>query len=544
VLRATWWLGLAVLVAVPLTLAGPAQHHVGRLPGMAFGPVTGAVRTAGLLAGVLALSVLVAAAVLPSRLSWLNRAFGIERVLRGHRRTALIALYLVLAHVLLVLAARPADLRLLDLAQAPPRARAAVTATIGLALLCWMAQSAKARRQYTWWRISHVLLALSVLLLSGLHILWLNHLVRDDAMRLVFVAIASGLLLMLAWRWLIEPLRARTRPFVVEEVRLESDEICTLVLAPKHGYQPGVRFAPGQFAWIRLDHPFSLREEHPFTIASGAHDHRRIEFTIRQAGDFTRRVRQLEPGRLVYLDGPHGSFSSDHVRGAGAVLIAAGVGITPMISMLRTFEHRGDRREHVLIYAASDERNLLFTAELDGLQTALSLQVLRVVSRPGAAWTGLTGRVDDRLLRLALPVPHAGTSPWRDRHVFICGPAPMVLGTVAALQRLKVPASRIHTELFDLGGEVPAAVPPPAGLGAATPGDGDDLIESWTQAVTLLPRDLSPDLRGGPAPGVPDPDGAGGAGGLRITPGPAASEQSAVSPSDPTVPIRHPRSRG
>ena len=137
----------------------------------------------------------------------------------------------------------------------------------------------------------------------------------------VALAVAVWLLLMLAWRWLIEPLRARTRPFVVEEVRPESEQICTLVLAPKHGYQPGVRFAPGQFAWIRLDHPFSLREEHPFTIASGAHDHRRIEFTIRQAGDFTRKVRALQPGRLVYLDGPHGSFSSDHVRGGGAVLI-------------------------------------------------------------------------------------------------------------------------------------------------------------------------------------------------------------------------------
>ena len=75
-------------------------------------------------------------------------------------------------------------------------------------------------------------------------------------------------------------------------------------------------FAPGQFAWLRLTRSVTA-EEHPFTIASSPHLPGRVEFTIRNAGDFTRGINRLKPGQPVWVDGPHGSFTSDvsSVRG-------------------------------------------------------------------------------------------------------------------------------------------------------------------------------------------------------------------------------------
>jgi predicted ferric reductase len=432
-LRVAWPAGLVLLLAVPLWFTADAVAD------------ESAVRRVSVFSGVLAVAVLVATTVLPSRLSYLNLAFGIERVLRLHRRAGLVAAGAVLLHVVAVLVEDPGNLGLFDLRTAPPRARAAVLATAGIAVLCLLAVLRRARRRYTLWRWVHVTVALSVLVLVALHVLWLDHLIRDVAMRRILAAMALGLGLVLAYRWLWEPFAARHRPFVVDEVRHEGPTTSTVVLTPQHAWQPGVRFAPGQFAWIRLGGPFALREEHPFSIASGAHEYRRLEFTVREAGDFTRKLRRLEPGRVVYLDGPHGSFTVDHHRTTGVVLVCAGVGITPMISMLRTFAHRGDHRRHLLLTSARTPDDLLFRDELELLRHRLRLDVVEVVSSPSPGWTGFAGRIDQDLLDEVLP--RRGRA---DLHYFLCGPPQMVRGTADALRRLSIPDRRVHTEQFDM----------------------------------------------------------------------------------------------
>lgn len=433
-LRGAWWAALAGLVVVPVVLALGSEHH-------------GVATTSALLTGVLAASLLVAAVVLPSRLGHLTRAFGIERLLRGHRRFALATLALVVAHVVLVVAADHHAIELLDVRTAPDRARAAVGSTVAMGVLCLMATARRARRHYALWRLVHLVLASCVLVLAGLHIYWLDHLIRDTATRWLFTAVAAGLVAMLAHRWLYEPFVARSRPYTVLEVRAENSSTSTVVLAPRHGYQPGLRFAAGQFAWIRLDSPFALREEHPFTIASGAHDHRRLEFTVREVGDFTRQVRQLAPGRTVYLDGPHGSFSLDSSpgvdRAAGVVMVAAGVGMTPMMSMLRTLAHQRDRRSHLVIQGARTPDDLLFRSELAQLQRVLDLRVVQVLSAPTPEWTGWVGRIDEHVLRTLLPRS-------RRRPYFLCGPPVMVTQVSSSLRRLGVPMDSIYTELFDM----------------------------------------------------------------------------------------------
>src|SRR5207302_10053039 len=99
--------------------------------------------------------------------------------------------------------------------------------------------------------------------------------------------------------------------------------------------------------------PSSRCEEPPFTIAFCAHLGLLTEFTIRRSGDFTSQLRLLRPGSPVWVDGPHGAFTLDLQRTTGLVMIAGGVGITPMMSMLRTLAHRRDRRPHRLLVIAS-----------------------------------------------------------------------------------------------------------------------------------------------------------------------------------------------
>jgi 3-phenylpropionate/trans-cinnamate dioxygenase ferredoxin reductase subunit len=400
--------------------------------------------------GLLATSLLVCAVVLPSRVRSLTRTLGIDGVLGIHRFVGLAVTMLVGLHIVLVLAAKPANVALFDVLHAPNRARAAVGATVALvALVTLTVLRRRLRQRYEVWRWMHLALAGSVLVLCALHIWWLNHLVRDTAMRALFIVLAVAALGVLGYRWLWLPIFGPCREYVVRELRPETSTVSTLVLEPRRdrrqrGYRT-LAFAPGQFAWIRLN-PSIGAQEHPFTIASSAHVGLWTEFTIRHTGDFTNELRQLRPGSPVWVDGPHGAFTLDLRRCTGLVMIAGGVGITPMMSMLRTLAHRRDRRPHRLVVVARTLDDLLFRAELSELQQRLDLTVIELLRAPPPSWTGASGAVDEELLTALLP----GAFRRNQLDYYLCGPPAMVTDVLTVLDGLDVPQPRIHTEQFDL----------------------------------------------------------------------------------------------
>lgn len=401
--------------------------------------------------GLVAVSALVGTIVVTSRLRSLTSGLGMEQVLVVHRYLGLVVLGLVLAHTAVVVLANPSrNIALLDLAHAKPGMRAATIATIALVVL---GLTALLRRwlqlPYQLWRIAHLILAATTVAGSALHVLLLNHLVRDDGMRIWFAAIVGSLIVVLVLRWCLRPLLAGRPGYRVQEVRPESDTVSTLVLTAsrwrRRSHRDALGFAPGQFAWLRLRR-WSLLTDHPFTIASGARADGTLEFTVRHLGDYTRTLGRLSPGTRVYLDGPHGSFSVDHTRATGLVLLAGGVGITPMMSMLRTLADRGDRRPHRLLISGRSPDDLLFIDELEDLQARLHLTVVPTLTQPHPGWTGATGRIDAAMLATVLP----GSFRRDQLDYFLCGSSPFVNGVSTALDEIGIPRQRIHTEQFDM----------------------------------------------------------------------------------------------
>ena len=103
----------------------------------------------------------------------------------------------------------------------------------------------------------------------------------------------------MAWVRLGKPLALLRRPYRVESVRGERGGAFTLAVAPDG--HPGLRFSPGQFAWVTLfGSPFADRE-HPFSFSGSAEAGGRLEFTIKALGDFTRRVPQAARGERVFV---------------------------------------------------------------------------------------------------------------------------------------------------------------------------------------------------------------------------------------------------
>jgi len=444
-LRALWITGFVVILVVPSLLWFTVPPSV-----------TGnGVRRVSLwsnlsvVTGLLATSAMVCVVVLPSRIRSLNRAFGIESIIDLHRFLGIVTASLVLLHLACVVAADPTNTALLNFAEAPGRAQSAMVATLGLVAIVLLAVLRKKfELSYEFWRPSHIALAVLVLVTSAMHVVLLNQLMNDPTFALVLTALALAVVLVFGYRWIWRNIYDQSTEFLVRDVRLENPTVATLVLEPKARNRDGSTtcwaFAPGQFAWIRLDRS-ATGQEHPFTIASSAHDEF-TEFTIRGAGDFTRRIRRLQPGQPVWVDGPHGAFTSDlTTASAGFVLMAGGVGITPMLSMVRTAAHRGDPRPFRLVVVASALEDLFFREELATLRRYIDLEVTEVLRRPRPDWSGPIGGIDVPLMSLVV----GDLGDPQDLDYFICGPPGMVVDAMNVLDEMSVPADRVHTEQFD-----------------------------------------------------------------------------------------------
>jgi 3-phenylpropionate/trans-cinnamate dioxygenase ferredoxin reductase subunit len=444
-LRAIWLAGFAVIViapsllwfAVPPSVTGNGVRRISLWSNLS------------VVTGLLATSAMVCVVVLPSRIRSLNRAFGIENVIDLHRFLGIVTASLVLLHLACVVAADPTNTALLNFPEAPGRAQNAVVATLGLVAIVLLAiLRRRFDLSYEFWRTTHIGLAVLILVTSAAHIVLLNQLMNDPTFALVLTLLAVAVVLVFAYRWIWRNIYDQSTEFLVRDVRLENPTVATLVLEPKTRNRDGSTtcwaFAPGQFAWIRLDRS-ATGQEHPFTIASSAHDEF-TEFTIRGAGDFTRRIRRLLPGQPVWVDGPHGAFTSDLTNAsAGFVLMAGGVGITPMLSMVRTAAHRGDPRPYRLVVVASAPEDLFFREELANLRRYIDLEVTEVLRRPRPDWSGPIGGIDAELM--ALVVNDVGEP--QDLDYFICGPPGMVVDAVNVLDAMSVPTDRVHTEQFD-----------------------------------------------------------------------------------------------
>lgn len=405
-----------------LALCGPVAARVFTAERVGFWP------EASIITGLLATSLLAAVLVLTSRVQSITRAFGISTVQGTHRYLGLLTVAMMAAHVAAVVIGNPANVALLG----PGAPTVAMFGLAALMAACALgaASGATRRSRYERWRWAHIVLAALVLAASTAHIVLLHHLVEDPAEGALLGGIAGFVGAVLIGRWLISPMTA-AGSYVVVDVTDDSPTVSTLTLRPRRT-NGRMQFAPGQFAWLRT-HRVPI-VEHPYTISSATQDGDRPTFTFRHGGRSAATLQSLRLGDQVWLDGPHGDMTPP--SGAGVVLVAGGVGITPMLSMLRTMARDGDDRP-VRVLLADQPGETMFRDELVQLQTQLAMTVTETERAP----------VTPSMLHHLLPPVFV-----RDRlDYFVCGSTRLIDDTTTSLAALGVPSQRVHTELFDTG---------------------------------------------------------------------------------------------
>jgi predicted ferric reductase len=381
---------------------------------------------------------------LTARLHRATAPFGIDAVFYFHRYLGVVALVLIIAHPALLIVDNPAVADFVNPLSAPPHMAAGTLAIVAALILVAVSFGRKQiRLPYEVWRMTHVLLAVAVVALALGHIGGVQYYVSAPLTRALWMAIVLSLAATLLYVRIVRPWRLLRRPYRVVDVARERGDAWTLSLAPV-GHD-GFAFGPGQFAWLTIGGSPFLMNDHPFSFSSSpSRPGGGLTFTIKELGDFTRTLGKVERGTRAFVDGPYGAMTLDRQDAPGYVFIAGGIGIAPIMSMLRALADRGDLRPLVLFYAYRLWERMTCREAIDQLAAELHLHVVYVLEEPPVGWAGERGRITRDVLDRHLP-------PGRERLTyFVCGPDLMTQAMERHLRDLGVPASRVHSELFDL----------------------------------------------------------------------------------------------
>lgn len=202
----------------------------------------------------------------------------------------------------------------------------------------------------------------------------------------------------------------------------------------------GFAFAPVQFCGLELETDEG-GVEYTMSLASSP-TRPYLEFGARVASGsaWKRAFAALRPGDVAEVDGAYGHFVLDETR--PAVLVAGGIGITPLRGMAQYAADTQMPHDVALAYGNRDETEIAYRAELDDLARANPrFRVLHTLTRPSPSWRGRTGRIDAALLREA-----AAGMP--DPTYYLCGLPGMVVDMARLLLDEGVPRDRIVHERF------------------------------------------------------------------------------------------------
>jgi predicted ferric reductase len=423
-------LGTTVLLAV--AAGNVALWLIARPPNEPTG------RYLGELCGAEAVLLLSCTLVLAALVPAIERAFGgLDRVVVWHRRTATIAVLLLVPHW--VLATSRADRYATGIGPG-----LGTVALLGLLVLSvwalaptlraarWPGRLVRRLARATWehWLTAHRLTGLFVIAAVAHGALVAPALHASTLLRVVYLTIGGLGAAAYVYRELFARFFVPTHDYTVSDIQRPNDTTTDISLEP---VREPLAFVPGQFVVLSFGGP-SGWQRHPFSVTS-APSERRLGVSIKATGDYTRDLHDtLRPGTPAKAVGPFGGF--DYRQGGHEqIWIAGGVGITPFMSWIRSLDALFDRSV-AFYYSVRQAADALYLKEIEAAARQHPSLRVNVVETD----------LDGLLTAEKASKGHPGTDVW----VYMCGPPPMMTALSRGFRELGFPASRVRWEQFDV----------------------------------------------------------------------------------------------
>ena len=408
----------------------------------------GALSSIGRLTGLFSADLLLLQVLLMARIPLAERAFGQDRLARWHRWTGFTSFWLMVAHIVLITLGYAgtdhanAFRELWDMIWTYP---GMLLATAGTALLIMVVVTsirlARRKLRYESWHLLHLYAYLGVGLALP-HQLWTgtDFAASPAATAYWWTLYGAAAAAVLAYRIGLPAWRNLRHRLVVDRVVPEGPGLTSVYLRGRGLARLPVR--AGQFfQWRFLDGPGWSRS-HPYSLSATPHGDL-LRITVKDLGDGSARIAGLRPGTRALIEGPYGTLTGDTYHGGPIVLLACGIGVTPLLSLLGELPYGPG--EATLIYRARSEAEIAFRGELDWFATQRGVRVVYLLGGRAERASWLPAQFADHADADALRqiAPYVARS-----QVYVCGPDAWTEAARAAARTAGVPEERLHTELF------------------------------------------------------------------------------------------------
>jgi predicted ferric reductase len=402
----------------------------------------GGLMAAGQLTALVGTYAVLVQLLLMSRIGWLERYIGFDRLAVWHRWTGFAAVTLLSGHVVLTtwgysassgnsIAAQVGDF----VQHYPDVLMAIVGFALFLAIAITSMRLARQRLSREAWYALHLYAYVAVALSFAHQLAVGSDFVDDPLARYWWVAlyVAVGATI-LAWR-VGRPIWFNVRHQLrVHAVHREADGITSIYLSGRD--LAAIDVQPGQFFLWRFLTGTGWARAHPYSLSAAPND-RFLRITVKDLGDDSRRAQHLRPGVRVFAEGPFGTFTTERRARRRVAMIAGGIGITPIRALLESLP--ADPGQVTLLYRAASRGDVAFGKELAALAERKGFE-LQLLIGPEIG--------DDRTDQLGVPALRGLVPDIAHRDVYVCGPPAMVDAVRRRLDMLHVPRSRVHFERF------------------------------------------------------------------------------------------------
>lgn len=395
----------------------------------------------GQIFGVLTLSALGLQLLLSSRLKVLEKGIGLDRIMRWHRLNGMLTALFVFLHPAFI------NIPLLMTGIDPLKFLLSYTIWHYLGIsaflllfftIAFTIYSKRKNLDYEKWKIIHKV-GYIIIVLGFVHSLMLgSDLVTASPLRYWWWFVLAISIASVIHRYVVRPIKFKESVYEVVKVEKVTPDVTNVEVRSQSG-EP-LKYSPGQFAFVTFDSENVEPEEHHFTLSSNPNDSD-VSFTVKGVGDFTGTLPDLQPGDIAKIEGPYGVFSNEGMEGP-FVFIAGGIGITPIMSMLRAMRERNNPQKTLLLYANRKQKDIVFYDELHELQKQGWLEIVFVLSQEKLEGYEY-GRINKELLqRVVEDIP--------SKTYFMVGPEAMMDDIEEGLVTLGAHSNRIFTERFAL----------------------------------------------------------------------------------------------